>query len=81
MTHPQRLDWRGVVLDAIVIASVTVLTLSGIANLFVFLALPGPLVGARLAAGRAGVTAHAHGGSTLLLLLVGLVGVFRKVGS
>jgi hypothetical protein len=81
MTHPQRLDWRGVVLDAIVIASVTVLTLTGTANLFVFLALIGPLIGARLAAGRAGFAAHAHGGSTLVLLLVGLFGVFRRAVS
>jgi hypothetical protein len=78
MTTSPRLDWRGVVLDALVIASVTLLTATGIANMFIFLALIGPLIGARLASGRAGAAAHAHGGSMLALLLVGLFGAFRR---
>ena len=56
-------------------------SLTGIANLFVFLALIGPLIGARLAAGRAGFAAHPHGGSMLALLLLGLFGAFRRGGA
>jgi hypothetical protein len=72
-------DWRGVVLDAIIIVSITVLTALQLANLYLFLALVGPLVGARLAAVRAS-TAAAVGGSTLLLLVLGLWQIVRRAG-
>jgi hypothetical protein len=80
MTDPvPRFDWRGVVLDAVIIASLTVLTALRLANLTLFVALVGPLVGARLAAVRAGTTA-AVGGSTLLLLALGFWQVVRRAG-
>ena len=72
-------DWRGVVLDTIIIASITVLTALQLASLYVFLAVVGPLVGARLAAVRAS-TAAAVGGSMLLLLALGFWQIVRRAG-
>jgi len=74
------LDWRGVFMDAIIIVSITVLTALRLANLYVFLAVVGPLVGARLAAVRASAAA-ALGGSTLVLLALGLWHSLRRAAS
>jgi hypothetical protein len=79
MTDPA-FDWRGVVLDCVIILSITLLTALKLANLYVFLAVVGPLVGARLASVRAS-TAAAAGGSLTVLAVLGLWSVLRKVAS
>ena len=79
MTEPA-FDWRGVVLDIIIIVSITVLTALHLANLYIWLAIVGPLVGARLAAVRASAAAAA-GGSVIALVVLGLWGVLRRVTS
>ena len=78
MTEPA-FDWRGVVLDMIIIVSITLLTALRLANLYVFLAVVGPLVGARLAAVRA--SAAAAGGSVIALVVLGLWVVLRRITS
>ena len=78
MTEPA-FDWRGVVLDCIIIVSITLLTALRLANLYVFLAVVGPLVGARLTAVRA--SAAAAGGSLVALVVIGLWGILRRATS
>jgi len=75
-------DWQGATLDVVVIVSLTVLTALHIASLAVFLAVVGPIVGARLAAARMlrnGNGAGPAGGA--LAVLLGLLFLLRRPGA
>jgi hypothetical protein len=77
-----QLDWHGATLDVVVIVSLTVLTALHIATLTVFLAVVGPIVGARLAAARmmrGGNGAGPAGGA--LAVLFGLLFLLRRPGA
>ncbi len=69
-------DLHGAMLDIVVIVSLTVLTAMHVASLTIFLAVTGPIVGARLAAARA-FKGGGPGGGTLALLL-GLFLLLRR---
>jgi hypothetical protein len=69
-------DWYGALLDVVVIAAMTVLTALHIASLSVFLAITGPILGARIAAGRA---MRRAGGA--LGVLLGLSFLLRRSGA
>ena len=69
-------DWHGATLDVVVILSLTVLTAMHVASLTIFLAVTGPIVGARLAAARA-FKGGGGGGGTLGVLL-GLFLLLRR---
>lgn len=83
MTEPVRHqhDWHGATLDVVVIASMTTLTALHIANITLFLAVIGPIVGARLASARVmrggSGGGGAAGGGTLAVLL-GLLLLLRR---
>ena len=79
MTEPRHVDWHGAVLDIVVVSSLTVLTALHIATLTVFLAVVGPIVGARLAAARAlrGGNGGPPAGGALAVLL-GLLFFLRR---
>ncbi len=80
MTEPSRHpDWHGALLDVVVIASLTVLCAMHIASLAVFLAVTGPILGARLAGARALRNGNGGGpsGGTLAVLL-GLLLLLRR---
>jgi hypothetical protein len=76
------LDWHGATLDVVVIVSLTVLTALHIATLTVFLAVVGPIVGARLAAARMlrGANGSGPAGGALGVLL-GLLLLLRRPGA
>ncbi len=76
------LDWHGATLDVVVIVSLTVLTALHIAPLTVFLAVVGPIVGARLAAARMlrGSNDSGPSGGALGVLL-GLLLLLRRHGA
>jgi hypothetical protein len=80
MTESTRsFDWHGTLLDVVVIVSMTVLTALNIATLTVFLAVVGPIVGARLAAAR--MLRGGHGGGPVggaLAVLLGLLFLLRR---
>ncbi|MGH7297554.1 MAG: hypothetical protein ACRELB_21635 [Polyangiaceae bacterium] len=83
MNEPIRhIDWHSAVLDVVVIASLTILTALHIANLTVFLAVTGPILGARLAAARMlrGGTGGGPAGGALGVLL-GLLFLLRRPGA
>ena len=71
------LDWQGATLDVAVITSLTILTALHIATLTVFLAVVGPVVGARLAAAR---MVGGSGGGALGVVL-GLLLLLRRPGA
>lgn len=82
MSEPRHIDWHGAVLDIVVVSSLTVLTALHIATLTVFLAVVGPIVGARLAAARtlrAGNGSGPAGGA--LAVLLGLLFFLRRPGA
>jgi hypothetical protein len=80
MTEPQRhSDWHGALLDVVVIASLTVPCALRIASLTIFLAVTGPIVGARLAATRAFRGGNGTGPSGgALAILIGLFLLLRR---
>jgi hypothetical protein len=76
-----QLDWYGATLDVVVIISMTVLTALHVAALPIFLAVVGPIVGARLAAARMlrGDGGGPAGGA--LGVLLGLLLLLRRPGA
>lgn len=70
------LVWHGAVLDVVVIVALTVLTAMHVASLTIFLAVTGPIVGARLAAARAFKSGPGGGGT--LGVLLGLFLLLRR---
>lgn len=80
MTEPNfHHEWHGALLDIVVIASLTVLCAIHIASLTIFLAVTGPIVGARLAAARAFRNGNGGGPSGgTLAVLVGLFLLLRR---
>lgn len=83
MTEPikHHHDWHGAMLDVVVIVSLTTLTALHIATLTVFLAVVGPIVGARLAAARmlrGGNGSGGAGSGGTLAVLLGLFLVLRR---
>jgi len=75
--HKPTFDWHGALLDVVVIVSMTVLTALSVAPLTVFLAVVGPIVGARLAAARA-IRGHGGPGGGALAVLLGLLFLLRR---
>jgi hypothetical protein len=76
MAEPKhQLDWHGALLDVVIIASLTVLCALRIASLTIFLAVTGPIVGARLAAARA---FRGGNGGGALAILIGLFLLLRR---
>ena len=81
MTDPKhQLDWHGATLDVVVIVSLTVLTALHIATLTVFLAVVGPIVGARLAVARM-LRGNGGTGGGVLGVLLGLLLLLRRPGA
>ncbi len=81
MTEPkQQFDWSGALLDVVIITSMTILTALNIATLTVFLAVIGPIVGARLAAARMLRGGHGSGPAAggALAVLLGLLFLLRR---
>lgn len=76
-------DWHGATLDVVVIVSLTLLTALHIATLTVFLAVVGPIVGARLAAARMLRGGNGGGGpsSGALGVVLGLLLPLRRLAS
>jgi hypothetical protein len=83
MAEPKHhLDLHGAALDVVVIASMTTLTALHIANITLFLAVIGPIVGARLASARM-MRGGNGGGPTggALGVLLGLLLLLRRPGA
>jgi hypothetical protein len=82
MSHqPGAPAWHGLALDILIVTSLTVLTALHIAQLTVFLAIVGPLVGARLSSMRHGSNGNGSGGvggSAALALALGLWSLLRR---
>ena len=82
MTDPKHhLDLHGAALDVVVIAAMTVLTALHIASITLFLAVVGPIVGARLAAARmlrGGSGNGSAGGGGTLAVLLGILLLLRR---
>jgi hypothetical protein len=73
--------WQGFALDVLIVVSLTVLTALRIAQLTIFLAVVGPIVGARLSAMRHGSGGNGSGtgnGSAVLALAFGLWSLVRR---
>ncbi len=83
MTDPKHhLDLHGAALDVVVITAMTTLTALHVANITLFLAVIGPIVGARLASARmmrGGNGAGPTGGA--LGVLLGLLLLLRRPGA
>jgi hypothetical protein len=76
---PQAPAWQGFALDILIVVSLTVLTALRIAQLTIFLAVVGPIVGARLSAMRHGSGGGGTGnGSAVLALAFGVWSLIRR---
>jgi hypothetical protein len=81
MSHQPAPPWQGFALDILIVVSLTVLTALRIAQLTIFLAVVGPIVGARLSAMRHGSGGGGHGtgnGSAVLALVLGAWSLVRR---
>lgn len=81
--NSQSAEWYGFALDALVITAMTVLTALRVAEITIFLAVAGPIVGARLAGlrylrGGGGPPDHGAGGSAAVALVFALAMLFRR---
>jgi multisubunit Na+/H+ antiporter MnhG subunit len=71
--------WQGFALDALLIISLSVLAALKVVPLLVFLALVGPVVGARLASAKSMSGGALAGGSTVIALVLGAWAIGRRV--